>query len=55
MVAKVLFSVLLLVLMIAMLQMFFVLLSVYPQVAFGVVALVACASVYYDYCVGGER
>ena len=51
MAANVLFSVLVLVLMIAMLQGFFVLLAVYPQVAFGIVALIACLSAYYDYCV----
>lgn len=50
MAANVFFSVLLLVLIVAMLQGFFILLAIYPQVAFGIVAFIACLSVYYDYC-----
>lgn len=55
MAANVFFSVLLFVLLLFLLQGFFVLLSVYPQVVFGFVVLLVCVSAYYDYVVGGER
>ena len=55
MAANIFFGVVVLVLMIAMLQGFFILLAIYPQVAFGVVAFIACLSVYYDYCVGSIK
>lgn len=48
MAADVFFGIVILVLLIAMLQGFFVLLAVYPQAAFGLVLLVSFWSLYYD-------
>lgn len=55
MAANIFFGVVVLVLMIAMLQGFFILLAIYPQVAFGIVVFVSCLSLYYDYRVGSSK
>ena len=51
--ANVFFSVVLFILFVFLLQGFFVLLAVYPQVALVLVMLLGCVSAYYDYVVRG--
>lgn len=50
MVANIFFSVLVSLLLLVLLEGFFVLLSVYPQVAFMLMLFGLCLSAYYDYC-----
>jgi len=55
MAANIFFSVIVLVLLIALLQSFFVLLAVYPQAAFGLVLILSFWSLYYDLTWGRNR
>jgi membrane protein implicated in regulation of membrane protease activity len=55
MAADIFFGIVILVLLIAMLQGFFVLLAVYPQVAFGLVLILSFWSLYYDLNWGRNR
>jgi hypothetical protein len=47
--ANVFFAVLVLILLIAFLQGFFVLLAFYPKIAFGLVMMLICFAGYYDF------
>ena len=47
--ANLFFSVLVLILLIAFLQGFFVLLAVYPKIALGLVMTLICFAGYYDF------
>lgn len=55
MAANIFFSVIILVLLIAMLQGFFILLAVYPQAAFGLVILLSFWSLYFDLSLERKR